>query len=117
MLIPNYQIHNILKDFTQQLKNGQRDQDSDRRLKTVVNKVADTIVDRVTHLGEEESLRQTDTADSRNRRSRGAARPKPAGTFHYHTMGKNRQKQRQHLAVENPEELINRFQSVIDEAD
>ena len=55
MFIPNYQIHNILKDFTHQLKNGNNRKDADHRLETVVNKVAGTIMDRVARLSEEEA--------------------------------------------------------------
>ncbi len=115
MFIPNYQIHNILKDFTHQLQNDQRSKDADRRLETVVNKVSVTIMDRVTRLSEEESRNRTGITSGRDQRAQEPTQPKSSGTFHYHTMGKDRQKHRQHLAVENPEELIGRFQSLIDE--
>jgi len=115
MFIPNYQIHNILKDFTQQLQNDQRGKEAGRRLETVVNRVSVTIMDRVTRLSEEESRHRTGMTGYRDQHAQEPAHPKPSGTFHYHIMGKDRQKQRLHLSVENPEKLISRFQSIIDE--
>lgn len=117
MFIPNYQIHNILKDFTHQLKNGDRRQDAGHRLETVVNKVAGTILDRVARLSEEEVRGTTETTETHaHRSSPPASVPKP-GTFHYHTLGEDHHKIEKCLAVENPEHFMGRFQSVIDEAD
>ena len=35
--------------------------------------------------------------------------------FHYHTIERNQKKEKQCLAVENSEQLIDRFQSILDE--
>jgi len=111
MYIPNYQIHNILKDFTQQLKNGGQRPDAGQRLESVVNKVSVTIMNRVTRIGEEESQRRL-------------RRPHPASpvdkhhptTFHYHTLGRDHRKVKNHLCVENSRQLIERFFSMVDSA-
>jgi len=117
MFIPNYQIHNILKDFTHQLKNGNNRKDADHRLETVVNKVAGTILDRVARLSEEESRGTARTTDIHAHPSSPPANEPQPGTFHYHTLGKDCHKIEKCLAVENPEQFIGRFQSVIDEVD
>ena len=112
MLIPDYQIHNILKDFTQRLKNGNRGPVAGCQLESVVNKVAGTIMRRVMYLGEEEARRR-----SRERRTGGrgrASRERKAIRFRYHTIGADHHKQLRHLSVENPAQLIDRFQSLID---
>jgi len=111
MYIPSYQIHNILKDFTQRLKNGGQRPDAGDRLESVVNKVSVTIMNRVTRIGEEEA----------RRRSR---RPPPASpvdkqqptTFHYHTLGRDHRKLKNHLCVENSRQLIERFFSLVEPA-
>jgi len=113
MYIPNYQIHNILKDFTHHLKNGRRRPDAGRRLETVVNKVAGTIMDRVTRIGEEEARRRI--------RRTGTNRPQPPSpvdkhqptTFHYHTLDQHHRKLKNHLCVEDSRQLIDRFFSIV----
>jgi hypothetical protein len=115
MFIPNYQIHNILKDFTQQLRNGNHRQDTGHRLETVVKKVAGTIVDRIARLSEEEARLQVESARRQAPPQPSATEEKVPGAFHYHTIDKNRHKIKHCLAVENPEQFINRFQSAIDE--
>lgn len=116
MFIPNYQIHNILKDFTHRLKYGNHRQDAGHRLETIVNKVADTIMDRVTRLSEEEARRKADATGIHAHPSPPPANEQQSGVFHYHTIGKDHHKTIKSLAVENPAHLIDRFQSVIDEA-
>ena len=117
MFIPNYQIHNILKDFTQQLRNEKHRQEAGARLETVVNKVADTIMGRVARLGEEEVRRQDGTPPHHAHQPAFAANTRPSGTFRYHTIDSDQQKTEQHLEVENPAQLIKRFQSVMDKTD
>ena len=117
MYIPNYQIHNILKEFTQQLKTGGRRADAGHRRETVVNKVAGTIMDRVTRIGEEEARRRI--------RRTGADRGHPASpvdkrqptTFHYHTLDRHHRKLKNHLCVEDSRQLIDRFFSMVDTPD
>ena len=113
MFIPNYQIHNILKDFTQQLKNDSHRLESGHRLEAVVNRVAGTIMDRVTHLSEDEAGHGAQIV---NNPSLWDSRERSSYLFHYHTIGTNQQKEKQCLAVENSEQLINRFQSILDES-
>jgi len=115
MFIPNYQIHNILKDFTHQLRNGNHRQDTGHRLDTVVNKVAGTIMDRVARLSEEEARHKMNTGGRHAHPSSPPTREQQPGTFHYHTIGADCHKIKKSLAVENPEQLVNRFQSVVDE--
>jgi hypothetical protein len=115
MFIPNYQIHNILKDFTHQLKNEKHRQDTGLHLETVVNKVAGTIVDRVTRLSEEEMQPSSGVSDHPSRPLAPAAGTRPSGKFRYHTMSRGQGKTEHSLAVEHPAQLIERFQSVMDE--
>jgi hypothetical protein len=117
MFIPNYQIHNILKDFTHQLRNEKHRQEAGARLESVVNKVADSIMDRVTRLGEEEVRCQDAAPAGRSVQSAASTSARPSGTFRYHVLVEGEQKTEQRLAVENPEQLIRRFQSVINETD
>ena len=119
MFIPSYQIHNILKDFTHQLRDGNHRRDAGHRLESVVNKVADTITDRVTRLSEEETHGKMEITDIHAPPSPSPSpvmEPQPA-TFRYHTIGQDTQKVEKCLAVENPAQFINRFQSVIDTVD
>lgn len=114
MFIPNYQIHNILKDFAQQLRNGNHRPDTGHRLETVVKKVAGTIMDRVARLSEEEARFQAKAARQKTPLSPSTAVEKPPSAFHYHTIDENCRKIKHCLALENPEQVINRFQSTID---
>jgi len=117
MFIPSYQIHNILKEFAHQLKDGNHRTDAGHRLETVVNKVAGSIMDRVTRLSEEEAQCEAETTGIHTHPSSPpASEPQPC-TFHYHTIGKDCRKIEKCLAVENPEQFINRFQSVMDVVD
>ena len=115
MFIPNYQIHNILKDFTHQLRNGSRRKDAGHRLETVVNKVAGNIMDRVARLSEEEAQHPSETSGIHASPSPPPANERQTGAFHYHTIGEGCHKIEKCLAVENPEQFINRFHSVIDD--
>jgi len=117
MFIPNYQIHNILKDFTQQLKNGHPRSDAGHQLETVVKKVAGTIMSRVMRLSEEEARRRTRIVGSPAPQRPSAAPERHPTTFYYHTLDKDHRKQKQCLSVENSEQLINRFLSMIEPAD
>lgn len=117
MFIPNYQIHNILKDFTHQLRNGNRRKDADHRLETVVNKVAGTIMNRVARLSEEKTQHPSETSGIHACPSSPPANEPQKGTFRYHTFGKDCHKIEKCLAVENPEQFINRFHSVIDDVE
>ena len=113
MLIPDYQIHNILKDFTQRLKNGHHGAEAGCQLESVVNKVAGTIMRRVVDLGEEEARRRSrDTRGARRRRD--PRDDHKAVHFHYHTIGTGPHKQLRRLSLENSTQLIDRFQSLID---
>jgi hypothetical protein len=113
MFIPDYQIHNILKDFTLQLKNGYRRPQAGCQLESVVNKVSGTIMRRVVHLSEEEARRLSRNplpeAPPRTLRERAPVR------FDYHTIDRDHRKQRQSLALENSAHLINRFHSLVDD--
>jgi hypothetical protein len=115
MFIPNYQIHNILKDFTHQLRNGNHRQDTGHRLETVVNKVAGTIMDRVARLSEEEALHEMTGGGRHAHPSSPLANEQQPSVFHYHTIDADCHKIKKSLSVENPEQLVDRFQSVIDE--
>ena len=115
MFIPNYQIHNILKDFTHQLRNGNRRQDTGHRLETVINKVAGTIMDRVVRLSEEEARHKRNAGGRHAHLSSPPTSQQQPGAFHYHTIGADGRRIKKSLAVENPEQLVNRFQSVIDD--
>jgi hypothetical protein len=129
MFIPNYQIHNILKDFAQQLKKtrlqnaspptlpttspGPTRTPDNLRLSSVVNKVADNIMDRIAGLGRENDP----TAGSEAKRSvpAGAAdcRQHPP-VFDYHLMDRERGKVKQQLVVEDSHNLVSRFQNLTD---
>ncbi|MGD9329904.1 MAG: hypothetical protein PVJ53_01260 [Desulfobacterales bacterium] len=113
MFIPNYQIHNILKDFTQQLKKKNQGQKAGPRLEAVVNKVAETIMDRVARLGEEEARERANTTPTRIQSSC-RAKSGPSREFYYHSMDKDRRKVKRCLAVENPQQLIDRFRTLVD---
>ena len=115
MLIPDYQIHNILKDFTQRLKNGNRGPGAGGQSESVVNKVAGTIMRRVVDLGQEEARRRS--RDARPPKSRRGSGERQAVGFQYHTMGTDRHKRLRHLPLENSAQLIKRFHSLITPAE
>jgi hypothetical protein len=114
MFIPNYQIHNILKDFTLQLKNGNHRPKADHRLETVVNKVAGTIRNRVTRIGVEEARRRIQRPGGRHSLSASPVDERQPSTFHYHTLDQHQHKTKNHLCVEDSRQLIDRFFSLVD---
>ncbi len=116
MYIPNYQIHNILKDFTHHLKNGRRRPDAGRRLEAVVNKVAGTIMNRVTRIGEEEARRRIRRTGTGRPQSPSPVDKHQPTTFHYHTLDQHHRKLKNHLCVEDSRQLIDRFFSLVDPA-
>ncbi|MDJ0667248.1 MAG: hypothetical protein QNJ61_08220 [Desulfobacterales bacterium] len=123
MFIPNYQIHNILKDFTRQLKKIRqrrkspadpgtvvpaRDRrPSDLRLTAVASKVTANIMDRIASLGEE--ARHSPPMES-ERPPRGADAQPPA--FDYHLLDREKGKVKQQLVVEDSRILVARFQQM-----
>ncbi|MGD8242162.1 MAG: hypothetical protein PVG19_03275 [Desulfobacterales bacterium] len=123
MFIPNYQIHNILKDFTRQLKKIRKRRKSptdsgavtpahsrrpnDLRLTSVASKVAANIMDRIADLSEE--ARHRPPAQS-EQPSRGAQAQPPV--FDYHLLDREKGKVKQHLVVEDSRVLVDRFQQM-----
>ncbi len=125
MFIPSYQIHNILKDFTLQLKKMRQGSPPEAgqtavaptpkigpnqlRLASVVAKVADDIMHRIANLGREAE----DTRPSGKERP---ARMTPGGiktntaAFDYHLMDRTRGKVKKRLVVEDSRNLVERFQ-------
>lgn len=115
MFIPNYQIHNILKDYTQQLKNGHHRPEARCQLDTVVRKVAGTIMRRVVDLSEQEALRRIRSGHHGARRLPLEVKDRQPEKFHYHVIGSDHLKVRKWIAVENPAQLIDRFHCIIEE--
>lgn len=123
MFIPNYQIHNILKDFTLQLKKIRQrrksptepgavtptrgGRPSDLRLTSVASKVAANIMNRIADLGEE--ARHSAPMESERPSHGGNAQP-PA--FDYHLLDREKGKVKQHLVVEDSRNLVVRFQQM-----
>lgn len=115
MFIPDYQIHNILKDFSQHLRNGHRCPKTGCQMETVVNKVARTIMRRVVHLSEEEALHRSRVTRQGGRRPLREPQDRPPDSFEYQTFDRDHGKQRRCFSVENSRILIERFQSVVDD--
>ena len=123
MFIPNYQIHNILKDFTLQLKKirqrrksptdnqpvttSRRKHPNDLRLTSVASKVAENIMARIADLGEEARHRPP-VASEQSSRSANAQPP----VFDYHLLDREKGKIKQHLVVEDSRDLVERFQQM-----
>jgi hypothetical protein len=123
MFIPNYQIHNILKDFTRQLKKIRKRRKSptdsgavtpahsrrpnDLRLTSVASKVAENIMARIADLGEEARHRPPVQSEQS---SRGANAQPPV--FDYHLLDREKGKVKQHLVVEDSRVLVDRFQQM-----
>ena len=123
MFIPNYQIHNILKDFTLQLKKirqrrksptdkqpvttSRRKHPNDLRLTSVASKVAENIMARSADLGEEARHRPPVESEQP---SRGANAQPPV--FDYHLLDREKGKLKQHLVVEDSRVLVERFQEM-----
>ena len=123
MFIPNYQIHNILKDFTQHLKKLRTGSpaEADRtatapamgpnqlRLATVVTKVADDIMLRIADLGREAENTLPAGPERPPRAKDGGIRTNPAA-FDYHLMDGEKGKVKKRLVVEDSRHLVERFQ-------
>ena len=114
MFIPDYQIHNILKEFTQRLKNGNRRPDTGYQMETVVQKVAGTIMRRVVYLSEEEARRRNRSPRQESRRPHPAIGERPPEPFHYQTIGDDLQKTRHRLTLENSKRFIQRYHSAME---
>jgi hypothetical protein len=127
LYIPSYQIHNILKDFTQQLQkwrqqsaataareNGRPNAVSGPnglRLASVVNKVADNIMARIANLGQEAGRKETAKTKMPRRGPNEGAKNEPA-VFDYYLMDPKRGKVKQRLVVRDSRQLVQRFQSL-----
>jgi hypothetical protein len=126
MFIPSYQIHNILKDFTQQLKKmrqqgkkkgptadapGPGRAPDNLRLASVVNKVADNIMDRIAALGREADPTAASDANQTALDAAPDSKQHPP-VFDYHLMDRKNGKVRQRLVVEDSRHLVERFQDI-----
>ena len=124
MFIPSYQIHNILKDFTLQLKKKRQGLPPQTgipappptpsigpdalRLTNVVTKVADNIMHRIANLGREAGDMPA-VAEARPSMPNGGAKNYPAA-FDYHLMDRNGNKVKKCLVVRDSRNLVERFQ-------
>ncbi len=127
MFIPNYQIHNILKDFTLQLKKWrqQRATPTGRRrtwpgppsgpdhlrVASVVNKVADNIMKRIASLGHE--IRPTSKFDKKvPPRQAGEGDKSHPAVFDYYRLDPEKGKVKQRLVVKDSHQLVQRFEAL-----
>lgn len=124
MFIPSYQIHNILKDFTLQLKKKRRGLPPQAgiptppptpalgpdplRLTSVVTKVADNIMHRIANLGRETEEAPEVPATSVS--TAGGDAKTNAAAFDYHLMDRNGEKVKKRLVVRDSRNLVERFQ-------
>jgi hypothetical protein len=121
MFIPGYQIQNILKDFTLQLKKirqgtgpeaaspGPTRAPDNLRLAKVVSRVADNIMDRIAALGQEaESVADSDRPSPLAGEDVKSQQP----VFDYHLMDRKKGKVRKRLVVEDSHSLVERFQNL-----
>ncbi|MDJ0855720.1 MAG: hypothetical protein QNI85_17365 [Desulfobacterales bacterium] len=124
MFIPSYQIHNILKDFTLQLKKKRQGLPPQAdipippptpsmgpdplRLTSVVTKVADNIMHRIANLGREDGDMPTASETPSRIPNGGSKSHSPA--FDYHLMDRNGDKLRKRLVVRDSRSLVERFQ-------
>ncbi len=124
MFIPSYQIHNILKDFTLQLKKRRQRQTGDShspdspapavgpdhlRQASVLTKVADNIMDRIANLGREAQDSLSAVSDRPPPMAGIDNKAVPAG-FDYHLMVRKEGKVKKRLVVEDSRNLVERFQ-------
>ena len=125
MQIPSYQIHNILKDFTQQLKKWHRHNaaaagrqnllsgpgsgPNDLRRAAVVSKVADKIMKRIASLGQEAEPAAKTKRLSREPDEGFDAAP---AAFDYHLLDPAKGKVKQRLVVKDSLQLVQRLQSL-----
>ncbi len=127
MFIPSYQIHNILKDFTLQLKKMRQGNPPEAgktavaptpkmgpnqlRLASVVTKVADDIMHRIANLGREaEDTLPAGTGKERPARMTPGGIKTNTAAFDYHLVDRNRGKVKKRLVVEDSRNLVERFQ-------
>ncbi|MDJ0722244.1 MAG: hypothetical protein QNJ04_11460 [Desulfobacterales bacterium] len=124
MFIPSYQIHNILKDFTLQLKKKRQGFPPQAgiptppstptlgpdplRLTTVVTKVADNIMHRIANLGRE--VEEAPPVPEISARTAGEGARTNAAAFDYHLMDRNGEKVKKRLVVRDSRNLVERFQ-------
>ena len=127
MYIPSYQIHNILKDFTLQLKKwrprsattadregilpGPVSGPNGLRLASVVNKVADRIMARIANLGQEAGTMETTKSKQSLQGLTEDARNEPAA-FDYYLLDPKQGKVKQRLVVRDSRQLVQRFQAL-----
>lgn len=123
MFIPSYQIHNILKDFTLQLKKIRQGAGPDAaapgparapenlRLATVVSRVADHIMDRIAALGKEAGPAAAAESGRPSTHATGAFKPQPP-VFDYHLLDGKKGKVKKRLVVEDSHCLVKRFQNL-----
>ena len=123
MFIPNYQIHNILKDFTLRLKKMRQHRRSpavsgptsaasgkpphDLRQAEVAGKVAENIMARIADLGKE--ARHSPPAESQGPPRGFNDRPP---VFDYHLLDRQKGKVKHRLVVEDSRILVQRFQQM-----
>jgi hypothetical protein len=121
MFIPGYQIQNILKDFTLQLKKirqgtepetaspGPTRAPDNLRLAKVVSRVTDNIMDRIAALGQEaQSAADSDRPSPLTGEDVKSQQP----VFDYHLMDRKKGKVRKRLVVEDSHSLVERFQNL-----
>lgn len=127
MFIPSYQIHNILKDFTLQLKKirqqtapptgreatspGPTREPNNLRLASVVSKVADRIMDRIADLSQEADPTAPSEFEKPSRMADRGCKSHPAA-FDYYLLDRDKGKVRQRLVVEDSQHLVQRFQTL-----
>ncbi len=127
MFIPSYQIHNILKDFTQQLKKirqetapqagseaaspGPTRTPNALRLAPVVSKVADRIMNRIADLGQE-AVPATPSESERPPHKPGAESKIHPAVFDFYRLDREKGKVKQRLVVEDSQNLVRRFERV-----
>ncbi len=128
MFIPSYQIHNILKDFTLQLKKKRQGLPPETgtpappptpsmgpdplQLTNVVTKVAENIMHRIANLGRETGDIVGDmpaVAEAPASMPSEGAKSHPAA-FDYHLMDRNGNKVKKCLVVRDSRNLVERFQ-------
>lgn len=117
MFIPSYQIHNILKDFSLQLKKKRQGMPTPPhttavagrlRLTTVVTKVAENIMHRIADLGREAEA-MPPVAETPPKGTNGGTSSNPAA-FEYHAMDRHGAKVKKRLVVRDSRNLVERFQ-------
>lgn len=127
MFIPNYQIHNILKDFTLQLKKWrQRNRPlanreeawpvpmggpNRLRLAAVAHKVAQNIMERIASLGQEAGTAAPAETGRPPRNPDEGFKCHPEA-FDYYLLDREKGKVKQRLVVKDSRQLLQRFQTL-----